>query len=104
MVAGAPHPNLCKGIEDEHCAMAGRDVPFVTENYGLTTTPQDEYNITVGKMQCPEKNMLDKKGRRVRVIQRIEELKLLKLVRKAKLREAEIVAVVSALQPTFSKM
>jgi hypothetical protein len=87
-------------MEDEHCAMAGRNVPFTTGNYGITTTPQDEFNIAVGRMQCSDINMLDKKGRRVRVIQRIEELKLLKLVKKAGLTEVEIIAVVSALHPS----
>ena len=40
--------------------------------------------------------MKDKKGRRVRVIRRIEELKLLKLCRKAGLTDDEILAVVRA--------
>jgi hypothetical protein len=87
-------------MEDEHCHMRGHDVPFKTDNYGITTTPEDEFNITVGRTPCSEKNMLDKKGRRVRVIQRIEELKLLKLARKARLTEEEIIAVVSALHPS----
>ena len=38
--------------------------------------------------------MLDKKGRKVRVVRRIEELKQLKIVRKAGLTEDEILAVV----------
>jgi hypothetical protein len=38
--------------------------------------------------------MLDKKGTKVRVVKRIEELKLLKMARKAGLTEDEILAVV----------
>jgi hypothetical protein len=83
-------------MEDEHCAMAGHDVPFITENYGLTTTPQDEFNITVHKAECPGENMLDKTGKPVRVIRRIEKLKEEPLVKKAELRDEEIFSVVSS--------
>jgi len=40
--------------------------------------------------------MKDKNGRRVRVVRRIEELKLLKLCKKAGLTDDEILAVVRA--------
>ena len=93
---GAPHPDFSKGMHDEHCAMWGFDVEFTTSNYGLTTTPLNEYEISTGRRQCPEKDMKDKKGRRVRVIRRIEELKLLKLCQKAGLTDDEILAVVRA--------
>jgi hypothetical protein len=97
---GAPHPNFSKGIHDEHCVFWGFDVQFTTSNYGLTTTPQKEYGISTGKHLCPEEDMKDKKGRRVRVIRRIEELKRLKLCRKAHLTDDEILTVVRALHST----
>jgi hypothetical protein len=77
--------------------MWGFNVEFTSSNYGLTTSPQKEYKISTGKEVCPEKDMMDKKGRRVRVIRRIEELRQLKLCQKARLTDAEILAVVRAL-------
>ncbi len=95
-IPGAPHPNFFKGMRDEHCVMYGCDVEFTTRNYGLMTTPLGEYEISTSKQHCPEKDMMDKKGRRVRVIRRIEELRRLKLCRKAGLTYDEILAVVRA--------
>jgi hypothetical protein len=83
-------------MQDEHCVMCGFNVDFTTSNYGLTTTPLNEYEITTGKRQCPEKDMADKRGRRVRAIRPIEELRRLKLCRKAGLTDDEILAVVRA--------
>ena len=65
---GAPNPNFCKGIKDEHCMMWGYDVEFTTSNYGLTTTPRKEYEISTGQRLCPKEDMQDKKGRWVRFI------------------------------------
>jgi hypothetical protein len=61
-----------------------------------------EYGISTGNHLCPEEDMKDKKGRRVRVIRRIEELKRLKLCRKAHLTvtDDEILTVVRALHRT----
>ncbi len=77
--------------------MWGCDVKFTTSNYGLTTTPKKEYEISTGKLLCPEEEMNDKKGKRVRVIRRIEELKRLNLCQKASLTDDEVLAVVRAL-------
>ncbi len=76
--------------------MWGFDVDYTTSNYGLITSPQKEYEISTGQRACPESEMMDKRGRRVRVIRRIEELKLLKLCQRACLTEDEILAVVRA--------
>ena len=94
LAAGEPHPNLAKGMQDEHCEGYGRDEEFEATNYGVRTSPRKEYEITTGKRACAEKDMLDRKGRRVRIIRRIEELKLLKAAQKAGLVEEELVAVV----------
>jgi hypothetical protein len=80
---------------DEHCAMAGCDEAIVTDNYGIETTPRKEYEIAVGSRACPEVDMLDKKGKRVRVIKPIAELMKLPLVESAGLGEQEVLAVVS---------
>jgi hypothetical protein len=84
-------------MEEEHCVKAGCDDEFVTSNYGIRTTLRKEYEIATGRRACPPGDMLDKKGRKIRVVRRIEELKGLKLVQRAGLEEAEILAVVRAL-------
>jgi hypothetical protein len=76
--------------------MYGHDEPFETSNYGVRTTPRQEYEITTGKRDCEMKDMEDKKGRPVRIIRRIEELKLLNVAQKAGLVEEELIAVVRA--------
>ena len=81
-------------MKDEHCAKAGCTDDFDTSNYDLRTNPWNEYKIGTGQCECPAAHMLDKKGRKVRVVRRIEELKQLKIVRKAGLTEDEILAVV----------
>ena len=81
-------------MEEEHCVKAGWDDEFISSNYGVRTTPRKEYEIATGRRACPPEDMLDKKGRKVRIVQRIEELKQLKLAKKAGLTEEEIVAVV----------
>jgi hypothetical protein len=96
LAAGEPNPNLSKGMADEHCVMYGHDEPFETSNYGVRTTPRQEYEITTGKRECTAKDMEDKRGRPVRIIRRIEELKLLKAAQKAELVEEELIAVVRA--------
>ena len=92
--AGAPHPDLHKGMEHEHCEMFGHDEQFKTTNYGVTTTPAKEYEIATGKRDCPEEDKNDVKGTPVRKIQRIEDLETIEVTRKAKLETVEIVAVV----------
>ena len=81
-------------MKDEHCAKAGCTDDFVTSNYAVRTNPCKEYETATGQRECSAEDMLDKKGRKVRVMKRIEELKQLKISRKAGLTEDEILAVV----------
>ena len=81
-------------MKDEHCEMAGCNESFITSNYGVETTPRAEYEIATGQRECSPGDMKDKKGRRVRVIRNLEELKLLRVVQDAEIGEEEIVAVV----------
>ena len=76
--------------------MYGAEVPFTTSNYNVTTTPRDEYRHVTGEKACPEQQMLDREGKRVRVMRRIEDLMQMPLTKEAKLEKAEVVAVVSA--------
>ena len=75
--------------------MAGCDEEFVTVNYGVTTTPKEEFEIAVGRRECREANMLDKDGRRIRIIRRTDELQALEMAKTTELTENEIVSVVS---------
>jgi hypothetical protein len=93
-ILGAPSPDFTKGIKNEHCVMWGCEEEFTTTNYGIVTTPLKEYEISTGTRTCPETELLDRKGMRVRVIRQIEELKELKLCKKACLTDDEILAVV----------
>lgn len=72
----------------------GSNEEFVTSNYGVKTTPRKEYEIAVGRRECPPKDMEDRKGQSVRSIRRVSELIKVDEARAAKLAEYEIVAVV----------
>ncbi len=96
MGTGAPNTKFAEAIENEHTTMFGFDREFTTSNYLVTTTPRKEYEIATGKRKCPEGDMLDRKGRRVRVIRSIDALKTLEICRRAGLRDYEILAVVRA--------
>ena len=85
---------MTKGMEDEHCAMYGHDVPFTTGNYDITTTPGREYRIATGALPCPEEDTKDKEGKAVRVIKRIEDLQRLPVSIDAGLLPIEILALV----------
>jgi hypothetical protein len=93
MLAGAPHPDLSKGLQEEHCVKAGCNYEFTSSNYFVRTTPRKEYEITTTS-KCPPEDMLDKRGEQVRDVRRIEDLKRLDTVEEAALTEEEIVAVV----------
>ena len=95
-VAGAPHPNLSKGMEEEHCVKAGCNDEFISSNYGVRTTPRKEYEIATGRRACPPEDMLDRKGRKVRVERSIQALTTLEICRRAGLKRCEILAVVRA--------
>jgi hypothetical protein len=75
--------------------MYGCDIEYTTSNYGVTTTPRSEFEIAMGLRECPERDMLDRKGRKVRVIRRIDALRTLDICRRAGLTDDEILVVVS---------
>jgi hypothetical protein len=74
--------------------MYGCDSEFTTSNYLVTTTPRKEYEIATGRRECPEGDMLDRKGVRVRVIRSIDAFSRLALCERAELKDYEILAVV----------
>ena len=76
--------------------MHGHAEPFTTDNYGLTTTPEDEYKIATGQKVCPEEAKKDKEGKVVREVQPLAVLKALPDTQRAGLVEMEVIAVVRA--------
>ena len=80
----------------EHCELHGHAERFTTDNYGLTTTPEDEYRIATGQMKCPEEARKDREGRVVREVKPLAVLKALPDAQRAKLVEMEVTAVVRA--------
>ena len=81
-------------MRNEHCKMAGYNRAFTTGNYGVTTTPLAEYEISTGKRECSKRDMLDRNGKLVRSIQSLDELRDKPLCIKAELTYDEILAVV----------
>ena len=76
----------------EHCSLGGHDYKLYAGNYGITSTPMDEWLYAVGddkgqRSPCPDMGH----GRR---IVPIEEQLQRPLARKAKLTRAEMIAVV----------
>ena len=76
--------------------MHGHAERFTTDNYGLTTTPEDEYRIATGQMKCPEEARKDREGRVVREVKPLAVLMALPAAQRAKLVEMEVTAVVRA--------
>ena len=75
-------------MEAEHCLKSGWDISFKTSNYGITTTPKDEWKFVV-EMQSSNADM--RHGRRVL---NIEELSESETALTARLTRVELVAVV----------
>jgi hypothetical protein len=43
LLVGTPHPSVLEAIEREHCAAADSSEPYVSLNYGVTTSSEQEY-------------------------------------------------------------
>ncbi len=74
-------------METEHCDRAGATYEFETLNYQIRTTPAREWRIVRGLEECPTDQM---KNRR---IPKVEDLLALETAKMAKLKEAEVIAV-----------
>ena len=46
-MVGTPNPNVGKAMEDEHMQMPDSKVPFVTSNYGISSTSWTEWKFVV---------------------------------------------------------
>ncbi len=91
-----------KGIHAEHCLKAGSEVLFTAASYNIMTCPSKEYKYAKGEEKCPDDEMLDQTGKRVRVIRPWEELRVLKVVIKSNLKDCEILLVVRLALVPFS--
>ena len=76
-------------MEAEHCSREGAHTAFETHSYKSTTTPCSEWMIVRGQAECTAEQMQG--GRR---IPDVEDLMALGTAREAKLKEAEVLAVV----------
>jgi hypothetical protein len=59
---GSPNLDFEATMKAEHCSKAGCNVPFTTSNYGISTTPQLEWQYIVGNEQLEEVDALDHTG------------------------------------------
>ena len=85
-------------MESEHCHRDGFNYKFDTSNYTkITTHPEKEWEIVVGKRTCPTEDM--KWSRR---IPDIDELLELPLARRSNLTRHEVIAVVLYSGPMVS--
>jgi hypothetical protein len=97
-VAGSPNLKFGEGMRQEHCEKAGHNKEFDTFNYGLTTTPEKEYQIALtGKFEGKDistRELCDKSGKRVRFIKPLDDLQTLPVVCESELKPYEILSVV----------
>jgi hypothetical protein len=59
---GSPNLDFEATMRAEHCVKAGCNIPFTTSNYGISTTPQLEWQYIVGTEQLEEIDALDCNG------------------------------------------
>jgi hypothetical protein len=99
LYAGYPHPDVEKGMRDEHCEERfGCNVEFTTTNYQITTTPKKEYDIASDPEKCQEKDKMNKeRTKKIRNVKRLGELVKLGIAEQAHLRLFEVKAIVSML-------
>jgi hypothetical protein len=76
-------------MKAEHCSKVGYNLQFTTSNYKITTTPKQEWMITVDGIACPVENMAHG-----RVLRELRECTCLPLVLQSKLTTEELIAVI----------
>jgi hypothetical protein len=85
---GMPSPNFMDGMEAEHCSRQDSKDEFKPGNYDTTTTPAQEWLVATDEAEAKRVSV---GARRVRTIKDLMEDPL---VKKAKLRDVEVVALV----------
>ena len=85
---GMPNPNFMEGMEAEHCSRQDSKDEFKPGNYDTRTTPAQEWLVVTDEDEAKRASV---GARRVRTIKELMEDPL---VKKAKLRDVEVVALV----------
>ena len=104
MCTGYPHPQIEKGMRDEHCEESfGCNVEFTTSNYGITTTPKREYEIACDPEKCPDDDKMNKeRTKNIRNVKKVDDLVELAIAQQAGLNLSEVKAIVSVHLVVFS--
>ncbi len=93
---GMPHLEYFKAMEMEHCHETGSDILFTTRNYGICSFARQEWDIVVRGCIPPPEHM-----HHGRILRDIGEMMQSDTVAKAKLRKAEVIAVVLYTGPMY---
>ena len=91
---GQPHLDFDLAVEAEHCSCAGHSMPFTTSNYGITTTPKEEWDIIVNRK--PTENL----GHDRQVLD-IDELMQSEIVKGGDLSRIEVIVLVLYTGPMY---
>ena len=86
---GNPHIQFESAMRAEHCTNDGSKLSFTTPNYAITTTPENEWMLTVEGRLCHESEMTNG-----RILPDINALSECPAAKKASLTKMEVVAVV----------
>jgi hypothetical protein len=93
---GDPHLDFKKGMEAEHCRSKGSRDKFVTPNYNISTTPANEWAITV------DFDLTNADMRHGRSLVKIQDNMQKEIVKLSMLTEVEVIAVVLYTGPMVS--
>lgn len=85
---GTPNLKFEESMQSEHCNSFDSLIPFTTNNYGITTTPMEEWNIVVN---CDTSKADMQHGRR---LQKIEDLLIQEEAKGSKLSKPEVISAV----------
>ncbi len=109
---GSPNPKVMEGMETEHCRRPNAGVAFTTPNYNVTTTPREEWEFVVcpvegkayqhtpkDRAQWPVGNKW--KGDVGREVEKLEKVMAMEEVKRAGLKEAEVVGLRMYTGPAF---
>ena len=91
---GEPRADIKTGIAKEHLESGDADIPFKTSNYGIVTTPRQEYLLVVSGGEGLKKGD-------TRVLNKLEYYEALQTAKEAGLTRPEITAVILYTGPMF---
>ena len=92
---GEPHADIAKGMEIEHLHSGDSDIPFKTGNYGIVTTPRQEYMLVVSGGEGLKAETVP------RVLRPLHYYQKLQTVKDAGLSDLEIIGIILYTGPMF---